>query len=398
VKLDHYNPLPGVPLIESPLFDEFLGAEQLDSETYRIARDLHDNGFAIFDFPDAQIAEVSARIIADLAPRYDLDGWRDGRIASPRIQDAWTFNADVRRIATNEPVRRLLSQLYGREAFPFQSLSFPVGTQQHAHTDSVHFSSMPERFMCGVWVALEDTGLDQGPLLYYPGSHKWPIYTNEHIGHVHMRIGETLQTVYEPMWDRLVAARRLAPVRFEAKAGQALIWAANLLHGGDQHVDRNKTRWSQVTHYYFEDCCYYTPMMSDGPFGSIQFREPYNIVSGEPVKNKYQGVPIPETYMASTSPKVVSKFWPDNIDRFDHAAYLNANPDVAAAGMDALDHYLRYGRVEGRKLGIGSPVESHGGFQRIDEARDPALASPRPVPKRGGRETGGRWGLGILSR
>ena len=36
--------------------------------------------------------------------------------------------------------------------------------------------------MCGVWTALEDIDEECGPLIYYPGSHKWPIYTNEHIG------------------------------------------------------------------------------------------------------------------------------------------------------------------------------------------------------------------------
>ena len=33
---------------------------------------------------------------------------------------------------------------------------------------------------------------------------------------------------------------------------------------------------------------------------------------------------------------------------FDRAAYLNQNPDVAAAGVDPYQHYLDYGRSEGR--------------------------------------------------
>jgi hypothetical protein len=33
---------------------------------------------------------------------------------------------------------------------------------------------------------------------------------------------------------------------------------------------------------------------------------------------------------------------------FDSAAYLAANPDVAASGMDALQHYSQYGKAEGR--------------------------------------------------
>ena len=35
---------------------------------------------------------------------------------------------------------------------------------------------------------------------------------------------------------------------------------------------------------------------------------------------------------------------------FDKALYLAANPDVARAGMDAAEHWLTYGKREGRKL------------------------------------------------
>jgi len=35
---------------------------------------------------------------------------------------------------------------------------------------------------------------------------------------------------------------------------------------------------------------------------------------------------------------------------FDAAAYLLANPDVAAAGVDAAQHYRQFGQREGRRL------------------------------------------------
>ena len=34
--------------------------------------------------------------------------------------------------------------------------------------------------------------------------------------------------------------------------GQAIIWHANLLHGGAPQTNKAKSRNSQVTHYYFE--------------------------------------------------------------------------------------------------------------------------------------------------
>ena len=46
------------------------------------------------------------------------------------------------------------------------------------------------------------------------------------------------------------------------KKGHALVWSANLLHGGSPANDPERTRKSQVTHYFFEGTRYYTPLMS----------------------------------------------------------------------------------------------------------------------------------------
>jgi ectoine hydroxylase-related dioxygenase (phytanoyl-CoA dioxygenase family) len=121
----------------------------------KLATDLHYRGFGIIDFPDPEFAERAARIQRDMHSRYDWD-----RGVDLRVQDAWEFNEDVRAIAASKGVIDLLSDLYGRRAFPFQTLNFPTGTEQPCHSDSIHFSSIPERFMCGVWVALEDIHLD----------------------------------------------------------------------------------------------------------------------------------------------------------------------------------------------------------------------------------------------
>ncbi|MFV1991413.1 MAG: phytanoyl-CoA dioxygenase, partial [Acidimicrobiales bacterium] len=56
-----------------------------------------------------------------------------------RIQDAWKDFAACKRIATNSNVMDVLSYLYERGVVPFQTLSFPHGTQQPAHSDTIHF-------------------------------------------------------------------------------------------------------------------------------------------------------------------------------------------------------------------------------------------------------------------
>lgn len=287
------NPLPGVPLIESPLFPALAPQLGLSEDELRVASDLHQRGYAVIDFPDPNLAERIVRIQQRLGPLYNIDFANpesDKTAGERRIQDAWQQDDDVRAIAANPQVLELLGKLYGRAAFPFQTLNFPVGTQQDAHSDAVHFSSLPERFMCGVWVAMEDVHADAGPLLYYPGSHRWPLMTNALIGR--RGFGSDLHSAQAPFaqaWNAIVAAQGAEQEVFLARKGQALIWCANLLHGGSVQHDPRLTRWSQVTHYYFDDCIYYTPAFSDETTGELQLRTIHAINDGRLRPNLYQG-------------------------------------------------------------------------------------------------------------
>jgi hypothetical protein len=261
-----------------------------------IAEELNRKGYAVFDFPDPELDSRIERIRARFAPEMGIDDKDASAIKRPttgRVQDAWRYDEDVRAIAANEAVLDLLSKLWGRRAFPFQTLNFPVGTQQHVHTDSVHFSSIPERFMCGVWVALEDIDAGAGPLCYYPGSHKWPIISNTMIARRGWQSElESAQIPYHNAWEALVAEHQPPMETFLAKKGQALIWCANLLHGGSPQTDPTRTRWSQVTHYFFEDCVYYTPAFSDEPLGRLALREIIDVSDGARRPNLYLGEEI----------------------------------------------------------------------------------------------------------
>jgi hypothetical protein len=264
--------LPGVPLVESPFFDQ--DVNELPPQYQAIARQLHDRGFAVLDFPDDGFDRKAEAIKSGLAKRF---GWADPAACqlSARVQDAWRFDDNVRDIAGNAKIVALLSALYGRPAFPFQTLNFPVGTQQPVHSDHVHFSSIPERFMCGVWVALEDVDEDNGPLFYYPGSHRWPCFGNEQLGVSRDASSPQAAIVnYIDLYEAMPRQLGVARETFVARKGQALIWASNLLHGGSQRNDPKRSRWSQVTHYYFEGCRYTTPLQSDVTRAKQKFRRP----------------------------------------------------------------------------------------------------------------------------
>jgi hypothetical protein len=347
-----YTALPGIPDVESPLFEKLLRLKEISPETEDVARRLRRDGFAVISFPDPDFDEVATRIIRALHPLFDLEAWRIGREPSLRVQDAWRSNSDVRRLAVNPGILALLGQLYGREAFPFQTLNFPVGTEQHFHSDCVHFNSCPERFMAGVWVALEDTDSENGPLIYYPGTHTLPIYTAEHVGvnpdTTRPGSAGTRYHEYENAWKLVVEALDLKPLEFHAKKGEALIWAANLLHGGAAQKDKTRTRYSQVSHYYFRGCCYYTPLLSVPMLGPISFKDVVDVQTAELVPNELNGRLLSREHMEYTLPprhRLV-----DLPAGFDPVAYLKANPDVAAANVDPERHWRDFGWRENRPL------------------------------------------------
>ena len=344
------NPLVGVPNVESPFFDQIFTAASVSPDILRIARNLNRDGYAVIDFPDPDFDSVAERIKSSLAPEYDWKEWRENGWAKNRgmrVQDTWKSNPDVRRIAANQQILDLLEVLYGRRAFPFQSLNFPVGTQQETHNDAVHFHSVPERFMCGVWVALEDADEENGTLEYYPRSHELPLFGNEHIGACSAEQDHPFAhyNQYLDLWRKLIEARGYKRTIFRARKGQALIWLATLLHGGSRHHNPERTRWSQVTHYFFEGCTYLTPLASDAAYGQIHYRQVQNILTGESIPSRYGPYQVSQEVMARKAPKSV-----DLPAGFDPKAYLAANPDVAAAGIDAVQHYLTFGRYEGRHL------------------------------------------------
>jgi ectoine hydroxylase-related dioxygenase (phytanoyl-CoA dioxygenase family) len=123
--------------------------------------------------------------------------------------------------------------------------------------------------MAGVWVALEDMDDDNGPLVYYPGSHKLPELSMADIGAAATKADYDR---YEAHVADLIEREGLEPHHATISKGQGLIWAANLLHGGSPQNDRSRTRHSQVTHFFFEGCKYYTPMLSDDH--DVHWRDP----------------------------------------------------------------------------------------------------------------------------
>lgn len=262
----------GGPWFMSPFFERMLEERNLDEETETQIRSFAEKGYLVLDDVGLDNFDlVEDRIRGDLAPLHD--GGKFNRIA-----DAYTVSDSVRTLATSPKILSILSSLYGRRPIPFQTLNFLRGSQQPIHSDAIHFHSYPKHFMCGVWVALEDTDDQNGALSYYPGSHRLPDYEFVDLG---LQVGKDFYKEYETFVREMIAGSGLPKEKPHLKRGQAIVWAANLYHGGDPIADPSRTRVSQVTHYYFENCVYYTPLQSDIARGKVYARQITNVATGK---------------------------------------------------------------------------------------------------------------------
>jgi ectoine hydroxylase-related dioxygenase (phytanoyl-CoA dioxygenase family) len=266
-----------MPWVESPFFEEILKTKTLTPQQEATARHFNEFGYAIIE--NIIEDDLAERIIEDLNPFYPGDC---------RLQDAWQKSEAVRALTGNKRVLEVLHLLYERVPRPFQTLNFRYGSEQPAHSDSIHFSCFPARFMCGVWVALENVSRENGPLFYYPGSHKIPEYNLDDIG---LSVERADYQEYERFVAKLMKAKGYRADHLIVPKGTALVWSSNLFHGGSIRLNPNSTRHSQVTHYFFDDCIYYTPLLSDVISGEYFVREDVrDIISGKQMPLNFNGL------------------------------------------------------------------------------------------------------------
>lgn len=170
--------------------------------------------------------------------------------------DRWKRGAcpGVLGLAFCEVVLGVLRDLFGAEPFPFQTLNFLRGPGIGLHSDAIHFSSVPVGWVCGVWVALMDVGLDCGPLEYFPGSHLLPVVSWGDVGlDVPSDMDEFRRFlgVYSRFLERRVVDLGLRGELLTCSRGTVFVWHGNLLHRSVSPMP-GTLRASQVTHYYFD--------------------------------------------------------------------------------------------------------------------------------------------------
>jgi hypothetical protein len=230
--------------------------QQADEETRKSLEQFEERGYAIVNgFLKTSEVDAINQEIVDLLEKKRIQKGSGGKIMFAIHQSDL-----LRGVGMENSLLDLLSLLMDGKATLFQSINFIHGSEQHSHSDSIHMTTYPLGGLLGVWIALEDIHPDNGPLHYYPGSHKLPYYLNEDYGNEGslFLLGKKDYDEYEAFIRQRIETLGLKKEVLCIPKGTMMIWHANLFHGGEPHLDKSKTRKSVVFHYFDENSiCYH---------------------------------------------------------------------------------------------------------------------------------------------
>jgi hypothetical protein len=169
-----------------------------------------------------------------------------------KVNDLYLNYKEVRDLSLNERLVDTLSELLPECPVLCNTLSLDYGTQQFFHVDSLYMTPVTDYHLVATWIALEDCHPDAGPLRYFPGSHKIPIYRfstgSPHV--VDAEFGQWQKYIHQKIDEYGLKEETFLP-----KKGDVFIWHAQLLHGGSPIKNPQITRKSLVSHYFTKSDC-----------------------------------------------------------------------------------------------------------------------------------------------
>ena len=222
-----------------------------------------EHGFVVL--PGAVSTAAADRLRAEVEEAWEqrnerylleLDGVRSPlepglRPKHYKLLDQYVHSEVARTAAFAPKVRDFLQLVFDREVLLFQGLTFERGSGDPVHQDTSSVVVTSPLEFAAAWIALEDITPGSGELEYYPGSHRLP---EHHFGGKYRnwnreRDGVEARARYLDSLHENAAKTGLSLERFLPSKGDALIWAADLAHGGSLVEDPGLTRWSFVCHY-----------------------------------------------------------------------------------------------------------------------------------------------------
>ncbi|HUM53009.1 MAG TPA: phytanoyl-CoA dioxygenase family protein [Chitinophagales bacterium] len=214
------------------------------------------NGFLILEnFLDGETSDAINQEIDSLLEKKEVDFNYTNR----KIFNAYQQSYTIRKVIKEKRLLDILNFILDKKVLPFQTINFLKGSEQQAHSDSIHMSTFPNGYLIAAWFALEDITIEQGPLSYFPGSQQLPYLTNadyENTSNNWLLDGDANKK-YEAKVKQVIAENNFEKKIFLAKKGDVFVWHANLMHGGEPMLKKELSRKSMVVHYFADNVIAY---------------------------------------------------------------------------------------------------------------------------------------------
>lgn len=202
---------------------------------------------ALVDELNGRIAQFKQRNAKAASRNLDEHGRLSRVVNLHLVVDALT------RLLTDNAAIAVCDRFFGAPTSLYTTLYYERGSEQALHRDTPMFATTPaERYM-GVWVALDEVGDDNGPLMVVPGSHKLPPVDVQAIRREVFGDGpiDPLAPAGWSAYQAVVAAQcdaaGLSPRPVHVGPGDVIIWHPQLFHGGAPHAAARMRR-SVVMH------------------------------------------------------------------------------------------------------------------------------------------------------
>ena len=149
---------------------------------------------------DDETVEAINKEITNLVEQKKLHFTHDNK-----LMFANKISSLIKKITLEKKLTNILDFILDKETVPFQTINFLRGSNQRAHSDSIHMTTYPLGYLIAVWIALEDTNMQNGSLFYYPGSHRLPYLLNNDFneGETAFTLGKKDYTDYEDVFGRI---------------------------------------------------------------------------------------------------------------------------------------------------------------------------------------------------
>lgn len=172
-----------------------------------------------------------------------------GRSRHFRVMDFHNLSDAAAEVMMQPRIINFLRVLFEDIPVGMQTLFFEYGSEQDLHQDFAYVHAGVLSHLAASWIACEDADESNGPLVYYPGSHRIPKFDfgGGRIAYDYKNAGRI------PVFTRYLkdACERegLEPRTLHVQKGDVLLWHAALVHGGRPVRDPARTRKSLVSHY-----------------------------------------------------------------------------------------------------------------------------------------------------